>query len=1065
MAGLLLHSLLVGAVLIFTLSAANALFVSTVGPSGLAYVYLAVAVVGPLSSAAVLSLGRRLSQRRTWRLQLLVVTLVPLALRWLLAWGDQATAAFALLVWYRLAEILLNLEFWGLAASLLHVRQAKRLYGLIGSGEVVALVVGGFTLPLLVSWIGSDNIILLAAGASALCLPLLGWIQRQARSAEPDVIATPSVDSPLPSAATRAPSPFVPLVFGLFLASVLMRYLVDQSFLVVAHSRFTSANQLTAFLGVFYACAGVATLVLRGGVTAPWLARFGLGGGLTILPASLGSAVLVAVGSALGALPGALLFPAIVGTKFFDRSLRLSIDRSAVLLLFQPLGALQRVRVQTLAEGVVSPLGAGLAGLLLLAIGRIWPNQLGVLPALMLGLLLLWLLLAQLLRQQYPLVLAGALQGRSLAGGLVSIQEPASRDVLIKALQWPSAASVLQAIEQLGHSDPEFIIERADSLLLHPAAEVRHAVLVRLEEASDDAPIELIERLANSDSDGEVRGAALRVLAAHDEERILEVYGSILAGRSAPERTGMIVGLLRHGSLEGLLLAARALNDLLQSVDPLCRVQAARVLADVGGGNLYRPLVTLLNDPDRRVRTAALEAAATLINRRLLPHVIDLLGDPGCRGAATRALLAAGEEGLARLIEELQTLPPGSGTEKLILGVLGRFRHPGAWSVLVQRMAERDPALRHAALAALATSGYQVAQPERRLVEGRLQEEVRFGAWLLAALADLEERPLHPVLSSAFGQELDRVRQRLLLLLSFLHPGRALRQVRLRYWTGSTREQALALELLESTIPRQHLDPTMPLLDRHSPAEALALLHEKYRPTVSPESCGWLLAIMGGGHGLPGDGWLLTCALYSLAFHPQAVHSNDRVLEAIAVAQTSANPVVAETARYTARSLLPNSGFAVMTKTSLTIEKVLLLTSVGIFSSTPSDVLVQLAQAIDEVCLAAGDTLFSLGDIGTAMYVIVEGRMRVHIDDQTIVELGEREIVGELAALDPEPRSASVSALVPSRLFRIEQETLLDLMTDQPEIVRGVIRELARRIRRSNQREGVSEPGAAARAH
>ena len=246
----------------------------------------------------------------------------------------------------------------------------------------------------------------------------------------------------------------------------------------------------------------------------------------------------MAVGSVLGALPAALLFPAIVGTKFFDRSLRLSIDRSAVLLLFQPLGALQRVRVQTLAEGVVSPLGAGLAGLLLLAIGRIWPNQLGLLPALMLGLLLLWLLLAQLLRRQYPLVLAQALQGRSLVGGLLSIQDPATRDVLIKALQWSSAASVLHAIEQLGHSDPQFIVDRADSLLLHPAAEVRHAVLLRLEDASDDAPIELIERLADSDPDGEVRGAALRVLAAHDEERILEIYGSVLAGTPDPGTHG-----------------------------------------------------------------------------------------------------------------------------------------------------------------------------------------------------------------------------------------------------------------------------------------------------------------------------------------------------------------------------------------------------------------------------------------------------------------------------------------------------------------------------------------------
>ena len=40
-------------------------------------------------------------------------------------------------------------------------------------------------------------------------------------------------------------------MFGLFLASVLMRFLVDQSFLMMAHARFTSANQLTAFLGVF----------------------------------------------------------------------------------------------------------------------------------------------------------------------------------------------------------------------------------------------------------------------------------------------------------------------------------------------------------------------------------------------------------------------------------------------------------------------------------------------------------------------------------------------------------------------------------------------------------------------------------------------------------------------------------------------------------------------------------------------------------------------------------------------------------------------------------------------
>ncbi|WP_255111048.1 cyclic nucleotide-binding domain-containing protein [Synechococcus sp. RedBA-s] len=52
--------------------------------------------------------------------------------------------------------------------------------------------------------------------------------------------------------------------------------------------------------------------------------------------------------------------------------------------------------------------------------------------------------------------------------------------------------------------------------------------------------------------------------------------------------------------------------------------------------------------------------------------------------------------------------------------------------------------------------------------------------------------------------------------------------------------------------------------------------------------------------------------------------------------------------------------------------------------------------------------------------------MRVHIDDQTIVELGEREIIGELAALDPEPRSASMSAL--SNFFTTTSSELVAIM-------------------------------------
>jgi CRP-like cAMP-binding protein len=130
-----------------------------------------------------------------------------------------------------------------------------------------------------------------------------------------------------------------------------------------------------------------------------------------------------------------------------------------------------------------------------------------------------------------------------------------------------------------------------------------------------------------------------------------------------------------------------------------------------------------------------------------------------------------------------------------------------------------------------------------------------------------------------------------------------------------------------------------------------------------------------------------------------------------------------------------------------THDKMQRLRGARIFASTPDNVLAALADAVEEVHLASNEPLFTKGDLGTSMYVIVAGLVRVHIGDQTVVELSDGEIVGELAALDPEPRSASVSAIDPTTLYRIEQTTLQCLMANHPEIVQGIIKQLAQRLR------------------
>ena len=136
----------------------------------------------------------------------------------------------------------------------------------------------------------------------------------------------------------------------------------------------------------------------------------------------------------------------------------------------------------------------------------------------------------------------------------------------------------------------------------------------------------------------------------------------------------------------------------------------------------------------------------------------------------------------------------------------------------------------------------------------------------------------------------------------------------------------------------------------------------------------------------------------------------------------------------------------------LTIEKVIILRSAEAFASMPDHVLAYIASIVEEVDVPRGETFIHKGDIGNCMYLIVDGRVRVHDGDRTIAEFEKGQPVGELAVLDPEPRSASVTALEDTHLFKLDKEAFDEVMADQPEIAHGVIRILCRRLRLSADR-------------
>ena len=117
------------------------------------------------------------------------------------------------------------------------------------------------------------------------------------------------------------------------------------------------------------------------------------------------------------------------------------------------------------------------------------------------------------------------------------------------------------------------------------------------------------------------------------------------------------------------------------------------------------------------------------------------------------------------------------------------------------------------------------------------------------------------------------------------------------------------------------------------------------------------------------------------------------------------------------------------------------------FSQTPDDVLADIADLLVEVFIGAGERIITQGEQGDSLFVIVDGRVRVHDNERLLSYLGEREVFGEMALLDPEPRMASVTALEPSRLFRLDQAAFYQLVAERPEVSIGIIHVLTGRLR------------------
>jgi|SRR6188768_1955349 CRP/FNR family cyclic AMP-dependent transcriptional regulator len=127
------------------------------------------------------------------------------------------------------------------------------------------------------------------------------------------------------------------------------------------------------------------------------------------------------------------------------------------------------------------------------------------------------------------------------------------------------------------------------------------------------------------------------------------------------------------------------------------------------------------------------------------------------------------------------------------------------------------------------------------------------------------------------------------------------------------------------------------------------------------------------------------------------------------------------------------------------------LARVPLFQGISAESMARVAAVTGELDFAEGQFIVLQGQVGTGLYVIVEGEAKVVRGSDELARLGPNDFFGELSVIDQQPRNASVQATMPTRTLALASWDLLELIESDSNFALNMIKGLAARIREQGE--------------
>ncbi len=129
------------------------------------------------------------------------------------------------------------------------------------------------------------------------------------------------------------------------------------------------------------------------------------------------------------------------------------------------------------------------------------------------------------------------------------------------------------------------------------------------------------------------------------------------------------------------------------------------------------------------------------------------------------------------------------------------------------------------------------------------------------------------------------------------------------------------------------------------------------------------------------------------------------------------------------------------------VERVMILRAADLLKEVEPRHLVGLAEVAREIEILEGDNLYKEDDLSDALYMVVEGRIRLTTGGRTTSEVGPGEAFGTWSLVDDSERGHSADCIEDGLTLALHREEFYDMAAGDLSLLKGVVRLLAKRLR------------------